>query len=50
MSFSKVEFSGLPKSSSTVQRRRNQAVDRTHPTDGEPFLFRPSNLAPSGLS
>src|SRR5450631_849978 len=39
MSFSKVDFSGLPKSSSTVRRGRDQAGGRPRPADGGPFLF-----------
>ena len=39
MSFAKVDFSGLPKSSSTVRRGRDQAGGCARPADGRPFLF-----------
>jgi hypothetical protein len=39
LSFSKVDFSGLPKSSSTVRRGRDQAGGCACPADGGPFLF-----------
>jgi hypothetical protein len=39
VSFSKVDFSGLPKSSSTVRCGRDQAGGCARPADGGPFLF-----------
>ena len=39
VSFSKVDFSGLPKSSSTVRRGRDQAGGCARPAVGGPFLF-----------
>jgi hypothetical protein len=39
VSFSKVDFRGLPKSSATVRRGRDQAGGCARPADGGPFLF-----------